>query len=574
MQLPAERVPAHLRRFVVEQDYAQYNAVDQAVWRFVLLQTYAKLQGTAHPAYRDGLRQTGISVERIPSVAEMNERLSRFGWGAVCVDGFIPPRAFQEFQGAGLLPIAADMRTREHLVYTPAPDIIHEAAGHAPILPDAGYSAYLRRIGQLGQQAFSLPEEDSVFEAIRALSEIKEDPAATPTALAAADVALELAQAGAPEASEAARLSRLYWWTAEYGLVGRVDAYKIYGAGILSSLWESHACHAPSVSKLPLDEGCLDVSYDITRPQPQLFVVRDFDALHAVLDRFGASLGFARGGTFALERALASRELCSVRFECGSHAIGVLREVGPELAQPGFLGFEGRLRVTPPDMHAGVVEPAPELTDDAAWVLTGKLHDGTWLADRDVSALLHRRADFRFASGARVEGTLEKAVRSTGGPLSHLVLTQATLALPGRPPRAVPQFVLFALRDVHTARAGAVDPTYHEETSFPNTRVPKPRVFSADQGALLELYERAAAAHASGVAGVRAQFPRIYEEMVQQFPNEWLLRWNMLESLLKVSAERPLEKVLVSDLERLELHFECKEPIASGLRYLSRLAAA
>src|SRR5579871_286609 len=146
--MSAPVVPPHLRRFVVQQDYAQYDAMDQAVWRFVLLQTRARLVETAHPAYRDGLAATGISVERIPSIDEMNERLGRFGWGAVCVDGFIPPRAFQEFQALGILPIAAEMRTREHLVYTPAPDIIHEAAGHAPILPDRVYSEYLRRIGE------------------------------------------------------------------------------------------------------------------------------------------------------------------------------------------------------------------------------------------------------------------------------------------------------------------------------------------------------------------------------------------------------------------------------------------
>src|SRR5688500_3815353 len=115
-------VPAHLRRFVVEPDYDRYTAIDQAVWRFVLLQTLARLIETAHPAYREGLERTGISVERIPSIGEMNDKLSRFGWGAVCVDGFIPPRAFQEFQARGILPIAAEMRTHEHVAYTPAPD--------------------------------------------------------------------------------------------------------------------------------------------------------------------------------------------------------------------------------------------------------------------------------------------------------------------------------------------------------------------------------------------------------------------------------------------------------------------
>src|SRR5215469_15863516 len=189
--MSAPSVPAHLRRFVVQQDYAQYDAVDQAVWRFVLLQTHARLVETAHPAYRDGLAATGIYVERIPSIEEMNERLGRFGWGAVCVDGFIPPRAFQEFQSLGILPIAADMRTREHLVYTPAPDIIHEAAGHAPILPDPTYSDYLRRIGEIGRQAFTVPEEARVDRAIRALSEVKEDLSKTPDEVSRVEAELE-----------------------------------------------------------------------------------------------------------------------------------------------------------------------------------------------------------------------------------------------------------------------------------------------------------------------------------------------------------------------------------------------
>src|ERR1041384_4775840 len=118
---PSGRVPAHLRRFVVEQEYSAYTAVDRAVWRFLLLQVRARLMDTAHTAYREGLAATGISPDHIPNIREMNDRLSRFGWGAVCVDGFIPPRAFQEFQANGLLPIAAEVRTREHLVYTPAP---------------------------------------------------------------------------------------------------------------------------------------------------------------------------------------------------------------------------------------------------------------------------------------------------------------------------------------------------------------------------------------------------------------------------------------------------------------------
>ena len=84
---------------------SRYSAVDQAVWRFVLLQLHARLARTAHPSYVRGLAESGISAERIPSIEEMDRRLSTIGWSAVCVDGFIPPRAFTAFQALGVFRI-------------------------------------------------------------------------------------------------------------------------------------------------------------------------------------------------------------------------------------------------------------------------------------------------------------------------------------------------------------------------------------------------------------------------------------------------------------------------------------
>jgi hypothetical protein len=177
----------------------------------------------------------------------------------VCVDGFIPPRAFQDFQAHRILPIAADIRTRKHLTYTPAPDIIHEAAGHAPFLRDASYAEYLMRIGAIGRRAFSTPEDDAIYQAIFTLSEVKENPASTPDQVARAERMLERAIAAQGEPSEAALLARLYWWTVEYGLVGQLDRPKLYGAGLLSSMQAAadralhrrrlrhHAAAAPAV---------------------------------------------------------------------------------------------------------------------------------------------------------------------------------------------------------------------------------------------------------------------------------------------------------------------------------------
>jgi phenylalanine-4-hydroxylase len=569
-------VPEHLRGFVVEQDYTQYTAVDQAVWRFVLLQTYSRLVETAHPAYGQGLAATGISVERIPSISEMNEKLSRFGWGAACVDGFIPPRAFQEFQAHGILPIAADIRTREHLVYTPAPDIIHEAAGHAPILPDPMFSAYLRRIGDLGRKAFTFPEEDRVYRAIYVLSEVKEDPTKDAGAVGLAETELAAALASAASPSEAARLSRLYWWTAEYGLVGRPDEYKIYGAGLLSSLGESHSCHSPGIRKLPLDEHSMDVAYDITRPQPQLFVVPSFEALHDVLDRAARSMAVEIGGHLALERAVRSRDLCSVEFSSGLCVMGVLAEVGGSTKDPSWMAFEGPVAFAW-DGKIGIEEGVRHANGHV--VLTGSLAEGGTLEGAGRQAVDGRRDPttgrhvFRFATGAGVEGRLERSVRHPDGRLMRLFLKDVRLALPGRDSIDLAEYVLVAAGLPVTAHAGAADPKYHSETAFSSVKIPRPRALPLRELRLQALYEQAERAHQAGRARMQAEFPRLLEVLARDHPEEWLLRWNLLESLLKTGDDGRMVETLRSDLERLELQFDHREPIASGLRYLSGRAA-
>ena len=41
------------------------------------------------------------------------------------------------------------MRSRQHLTYTPAPDIVHESAGHSLIIINEEYSNYLKLYGKL-----------------------------------------------------------------------------------------------------------------------------------------------------------------------------------------------------------------------------------------------------------------------------------------------------------------------------------------------------------------------------------------------------------------------------------------
>ncbi len=302
-----QKLPAHLRRYVVTQDYDAYTPRDQSVWRHILHRLKSHLADKAHPVYLQGLEATGIGSEAIPSLDEMNEKLSKLGWSAVAVRGFIPPAVFTELQTMGVLAIACDIRTHEHIAYTPAPDIIHESAGHAPIIANARYAEYLKACGLVGFKAIASVEDEAMFEAIRNLSVVKEDPSATPEDIAHAEERLHATAASRRYVSENTKASRLYWWTAEYGLVGTCEDPKIYGAGILSSLGEAHHCLTDAVKKVPHGLICSETEYDITRMQPQLFVARDFEHLFEVLAEFEQTLAWKRGGDFGLEEALRAR---------------------------------------------------------------------------------------------------------------------------------------------------------------------------------------------------------------------------------------------------------------------------
>jgi len=306
MAVPAQSrpsVPRHLARYGVPQEYAEYTPRDHAVWRHILRRLTAHLADRAHPSYLDGLAACGIGLERIPSLEAMNAQLAGLGWAAMAVRGFIPPAVFTELQSRGVLAIAADIRSHEHVAYTPAPDIVHESAGHAPILKDPRYAAYLRRCGLAGFKAIASREDQAVYEAVRQLSVVEADPAATPADLDRARRRLGRAR-GRGRPSESTRASRLYWWTAEYGLVGTLDQPRIYGAGLLSSLGEASHCLSPAVARLPLSLACVDQDFDITHMQPQLYVARDFEHLFEVLAAFEATLAWKRGGDYGLVQAL------------------------------------------------------------------------------------------------------------------------------------------------------------------------------------------------------------------------------------------------------------------------------
>ncbi|MCW3110686.1 MAG: aromatic amino acid hydroxylase, partial [Segetibacter sp.] len=298
------RLPGHLKQFIVEQHYEKYTSIDNAVWRYVMRQNYSYLKDVAYYPYIPGLHKAGLTIEKIPRLQEMNDALGKIGWGAVTVDGFIPPAAFMEYQAYRVLVIAADIRQLRHIEYTPAPDIIHESAGHAPIIADSDYNQYLSYFGSIGAKAMFSSKDFELYEAIRELSILKEMPDADPGDIQKAQKKVEYCQQNLGAPSEMALLSRLHWWTVEYGLIGTLEDPKIYGAGLLSSIGESASCMNPEVKKLWYTTDAVNYPYDITKPQPQLFVTPTFQNLVDVLEDFANKMAFRRGGAEGLLKAI------------------------------------------------------------------------------------------------------------------------------------------------------------------------------------------------------------------------------------------------------------------------------
>jgi phenylalanine-4-hydroxylase len=320
-------LPKHLLQFAVDQRYDEYTPVDHAVWRFIMRQNMFFLREYAHKVYFQGLLDTGISFERIPRIEEMNDILGKIGWGAVAVDGFIPPAAFMEFQAYKVLVIACDMRQIHHIEYTPAPDIVHEAAGHAPIIVDREYSDYLQRFGEIGAKAMQTRKDFELYEAIRHLSILKELPNSDEKQVAAATKEVERRFANLGEPSEMALLSRLHWWTVEYGLIGTLENPKIYGAGLLSSIGESVSCLESNVKKIPYSIDAQNQPFDITTKQPQLFVCRDFQHLSDVLEQFADTMAYRRGGIEGIKKAIECNRVATGEYSSGLQVTGVFTEV-------------------------------------------------------------------------------------------------------------------------------------------------------------------------------------------------------------------------------------------------------
>ena len=465
------------------------------------------------------------------------------------VDGFIPPAIFMEFQALKVLVIALDMRSVEHIFYTPAPDIVHESAGHAPFIVDIDYAEFLQRFGEVGMKAIATREDLEQYEAIRKLSILKECPDSTAQSIAEAETELaRLANSEQPP-SEAALLTRLHWWTVEYGLVGEPDDYRIFGAGILSSLGESRHClDDETVTKLPLTVDAVQTPYDITREQPQLFVTKSCKHLSQVLEEFANSMCFKRGGAESLRTAIEAQSMCTASYDSGMQVSGVFTEVLCDA-----VGNATYLRTTGPtqlayrdqelighgvDYHGeGFGSPIGHIKNFSRCLSQYTVDE---LAAHDI--VIGEQVRLEYLSGITVEGKLENVVRQDH---RNLVLAFSNCTVQDLQGRILfdPSWGTYDLAvgsSITSVYGGVADRTALQLYK-PTPRTETIRV-DHDQR-LLDFYQQVDQLRQQGQPADSVETDPLIDEALEAYPREWLLQVEMLEIANPAQKTRLLESL-------------------------------
>ncbi|QIE60252.1 aromatic amino acid hydroxylase [Rasiella rasia] len=539
-----DRLPPHLKQYIKPQNYEHYTPINQAVWRYVMRKNVAYLSNVAHESYVEGLQKTGISIDEIPSMYGMNRILKEIGWAAVAVDGFIPPNAFMEFQAYKVLVIASDIRQLENIEYTPAPDIIHEGAGHAPIIASPDYAEYLRRFGEIGAKAISSAHDMELYEAVRELSILKEAEGTPHEKIEVAEKWVETLQNKEVTPSEIALIRNLHWWTVEYGLVGTVDNPKIYGAGLLSSIGESASCMKKEVKKIPYSIHAAYQDFDITKPQPQLYVTPDFAYLQEVLEEFANTMAVRKGGWRGLNKLIESKQLGTIEISTGLQISGVFtRMIRNEDNEVVYFETHGNTALAYRETE--VIGHGISRHTNGFRSPLGKLK-GINLAienmgPRDLAAYNFydgKPIAFEFESGIKVKGMNVTGMRNLKGELMLIQFKDCLVTYKDE--------VLFSPEDgdfdmavgkeIVSAFAGAADflsfdLVVHELSSLGDSTE-----MSSNLKTLNNLYKHVREKRLEGHETYKfSDFEPLFKQLTTTFPDDWLLSLELYE--LTLSSE-------------------------------------
>ncbi|MEO0554993.1 MAG: phenylalanine 4-monooxygenase [Bacteroidota bacterium] len=233
----------------MKQVYDAYTEEDHQVWKILFNRQIVNMPHTATKEFMIGLDKINFTAERIPNFEETNKILNILtGWELVAVEGIVDDRLFFELMSNKKFPATTWLRKMSELDYLEEPDMFHDVFAHVPLLTNQAFVNFLQAISKIGH--------DYVH-----------DP-----------VAIDL-------------LSRVYWFTVEFGLIRENGEPRIYGAGVLSSAGETEY----SLSKEPKHfeyhvEQMLNTPYRKDIFQDRYFLIDNYEQLYNSIGEIKASL--------------------------------------------------------------------------------------------------------------------------------------------------------------------------------------------------------------------------------------------------------------------------------------------
>ena len=526
-------IPKYLKKYIVNQDYNKYSYIDHACWRFIMKISLAFFSQHADKIYKEGLEETGITLDKIPKINSINKKLKKFGWSAVCVRGFIPPQIFMEFQSLKILPIAADMRHHKHLTYTPAPDIVHEAAGHAPIIANQEYSKYLMDYGEIASKAIMSNEDMELYYAIRDLSDAKENTQITDKQIKMYQDKLKKAYSNITYLSESSMLSRMNWWTVEYGLMGDIKNPKIYGAGLLSSVAESQNCLDEKVKKIPLTIDCIKYKYDITEQQPQLFVTPNYRHLRNELKKLSKQMSYKTGGQYGLDAAIKAKTICTIELDYQLGLSGVVKSYIKKNKKIIFVQLDGPTQISYKNKQInghdknyhklGYSTPIGKIKS-----VNKNLNQLNKLDIENLNIKLNKYIEIKFMSGINLSGTIKKIIKKS----EKIILISFKDCLVQYKSKKLfkPEWGTYDLacgEKINSVFGGPADKSkYFSDSLKTNYQYNKNKSTIIDNE-LNDLYKKIWQINKKNQT--LNNLEKIYNIIQKKYPNEWLIKYEILE---------------------------------------------
>jgi phenylalanine-4-hydroxylase len=242
MSTPVHSVATHgAENVFIQQDWSAYSPEQHQAWSVLYERRIESLRDVACRAYLEGTLAIGLSPSFIPELAAMNAKLRALtGWSAVPVSGFLDPADFFASLAQRRFPTTVTIRALDRLDYVPEPDIFHDVFGHVPMHADPVFADFLQRFGELATRARTQEERRA--------------------------------------------LTRLFWFTVEFGLVQEHGRLRVYGSGLISSQADCAKALGPECDVRPFHlDDVLRQEFSTDELQGVLFVISSFDELFAAV---------------------------------------------------------------------------------------------------------------------------------------------------------------------------------------------------------------------------------------------------------------------------------------------------